>query len=461
MYKGVGNLSKDMTKGGIWNHLISFAIPLVLGNIFQLTYNAVDSIIVGRFLGKNSLAAVGVANPIMNIVIFFIVGICLGASVLMSEYYGAGSIEKLKREVSTSIIAGFIFTVLLMITSIIMVKPILKLINTPEAIMVDATNYLRVIFLGLIFTFLYNILAAILRSMGDSKTPLLFLVIASVLNIIMDIIFVIVLKDGIIGVATATVVAEGISSVLCIIYICKKVPALHFKRNEIVFDKALLKVTVSYGWVTAMQQCCLYMGKFLIQGAVNPLGVESIACFNAVTKVDDFVFTPQQSISSAMTTFLAQNRGASQRERMKKGFNCGLILECIYAFFILTVIFLGAPYIMKLFISKENIKVITLGVTYLRYMSFFYIMPGVTNGIQGYFRGMGLLKITLRSTFVQMLGRVSFSYILIPFLGISGIALSCFAGWVCMLSYEVPLLFKDLRKQGFMRKSLTKQEEAM
>lgn len=211
-------------------------------------------------------------------------------------------------------IAGLIFTIILIAICALIAKPILILIRTPDDILLDATNYLRIIFFGLIFTFLYNIYASTLRSIGDSKTPLLFLII------IMDIIFVVYFKMGVSGAAIATVIAEMFSSIFCITYVYMKIPILRFTKNEIVLDRTLLRITVAYSWVTAMQQTCLYVGKVLVQGAVNPLGVDAIATFNAVNRVDDFAFTPQQSISNGMTTFIAQNRGAIKTERIKKVF---------------------------------------------------------------------------------------------------------------------------------------------
>ncbi len=445
----------DMTKGNISKHLIKFAVPLVLANLFQLTYNAADSIIVGRFVGTEALAAVGTANPIMNIIIFFIIGICMGASVLMSEYFGANDIKKFKREVSTTMIAGLIFTSIVIILGIIFIEPILKLIQAPQEIIPDAAAYLRIIFLGLIFTFLYNAFASILRSIGDSKSPLIFLAISAVLNVVMDIIFVVYFNMGVIGSGIATATAEMFSSLFCIIYIYKKVPLLHFSKNEIILDKKLLKITINYSWVTAMQQTCLYVGKVLVQAAVNPLGVDAIATFNAVNRVDDFAFTPQQSISSAMTTFLAQNRGGEKHHRIKEGLWTGLKLEMLFWCILVFSVYFGANNLMNLFVPNEGSKVIELGATYLHLMAFFYILPAWTNGIQGYFRGMGDLKVTLRSTFVQMIGRVLFAYLLAPRFGIVGIALSCLGGWIIMLSYEVPILVKHRKEHAKFIKNLT------
>ncbi len=439
-------MTKDMTSGNISKQLVTFAVPMILGNMFQLTYNAVDSIIVGRFVGTSSLAAVGAANPIMNIIIFFIVGICMGTSILMSEYYGAGDIKKLKREISTSMISGLIFTIIMSIVCFFSSKYILLITKTPIEIVPESDLYLKTIFCGLIFTFIYNIYSATLRSMGDSKTPIIFLIFSSILNAILAIILVVVFKLGVFGTAISTVISQAVSSILCIVYVYKKIPILRFSRSEIVVDKALLKNTINYSSVSALQQTCLYIGKLLVQGSVNSLGVNSIASFNAVTRIDDFAFTPQQSIAQSMTTFIAQNRGAHKYERIKKGFKYGMFIEIIYWIIIIGPIYFGANSIMQLFVPNSGSQVIHLGVIYLESMAFFYILPGITNGLQGYFRGMGDLKITLISTFVQILGRVIFAYMLAPYYGIAGIAFSCFAGWIIMLSYEVPSYLRQ-RKQ--------------
>jgi putative MATE family efflux protein len=419
---------------------------MILGNLFQLTYNAVDSIIVGRFAGENALASVGTANPVMNIVIFFIVGICTGASVLLSEFYGSGNMEKFKRELSTSMIAGVLFSVLMTGICILLAKPILILLRTPDEILADSVKYLQVIFLGLIFTFLYNIFAASLRSVGDTKTPLLFLMISSVLNGVLDLFFVGYLKMGVVAAAYTTVFAEAVSAICCVIYVWYKVPVLRLKMQEMVMDRILLVKTIRFSWASAMQQTTLYIGKVLIQGAVNPLGVESIAAFNAVNRVDDFAFTPEQSIGAGITTFVAQNRGANKKQRILKGVRVGMLLENIYGIIIGVIVLIFAKPIMSLFLSTEESKSIALGALYLTYMAFLYILPANTNGIQGFFRGMGQMNITWQSTFVQMLFRVLFAYLLIPHLGFSGIALACFGGWAAMLIYEVPKLIKWVKE---------------
>ena len=320
----------NMTEGGITKHLVGYSIPLILGNMFQLTYNAVDSIIAGRFIGKEALAAEGTASPVMNIVILGISGICMGASVLMSEFYGAGQKEKLKREMSTTVIFGCYFSVLIAILGGFFSKPLLGVLGVPDEILGKAASYLSIIFLGAPFTYFYNAVSAALKSVGDSKTPLKFLAFSSILNAVLDLIFIGGMGFGIVCSAVTTVVAEAASAFLCITYVYRKIPMLQLRRGEFNMDRQLLRQTLRYGSITALQQSCQPIGKLLIQGAVNPLGVDMIAAFNAVNRIDDFAFTPEQSISHGITTFVAQNRGAGRKERIQKGFRRGLMLEACY-----------------------------------------------------------------------------------------------------------------------------------
>lgn len=439
----------NMTRGNPTRHLIQYAVPLILGNLFQLTYNAVDSIIAGRFIGKEALAAAGMASPVMNIIILGISGLCIGAGVLMSEFFGAGQWEKLKREMATTLLFGFGFSMVLVVLGIWLTIPLLHLLNVPEELLHITATYLRIIILGAPFTYFYNALAAALKSVGDSKTPLKFLMFSSILNGVLDIIFIGFLGFGIACSATTTVIAEAVSALLSIIYIYRKVPSLRLNRDEFRIDRGLLKSTLQYGSVTALQQACQPMGKLFIQGAVNTLGVDTIAAYNAVTRVDDFAFTPQQSISHGITTFVAQNRGAKKESRISEGFRHGLRLEFLYWIFIgLVVLLLHRP-LMSLFVSGKNSKaIVLLGSQYLTTMAFFYILPGFTNGLQGFFRGMGNMQITLIGTFIQTSLRVIFTFILVPHLGIYGISFACAIGWSFMLFYEVPYYFWYMKKKG-------------
>lgn len=426
----------NMTDGSIFKHLIVYSVPLILGNLFQLTYNAVDSVIVGRFIGKEALAAVGTASPVMNIIILGISGICIGASVIMSEFFGAGNETLLKKEMATTTVFGCFFSVILVICGILFSDTLLKSLHVPVEIMDISLLYLRIIFLGIPFTYFYNAVSAALKSVGDSKTPLKFLAFSSVLNGTLDCIFIGVFGFGIVCSAVTTIIAEALSAILCIIYVYRKIPVLKLQRSEFRIDNSLLKRTLQYGSVTALQQSCQPVGKLLIQGAVNTMGIDVIAAFNALNRIDDFAFTPEQSISHGITTFIAQNRGAKKESRIRIGFLKGLILEFLYWIIIFTLITLFKYPLMALFVTKGNTRIIELGTGYLSLMSVFYIFPAFTNGFQGFFRGMGNMKITLAGTIIQTSLRVIFVYILTPVIGINGIAFACAIGWFVMLSAE-------------------------
>jgi putative MATE family efflux protein len=426
----------DMTRGSSSKILITFAIPMVFGNILQQLYNTTDAIIVGRYIGKNALAAVGVANPIMSIAIFFIFGICIGTSVLISQLFGAGKYDVLKREISTALIVGIIFTIGMSIACMFLSRWVLILIGTPGDILNDAELFLKIIFGGLIFSFLYNFYSSALGAIGDSKTPLLFLLISCILNGILCVIFVVFFNLGVAGSAIATVIAQGISSILCIAYVYIKIPILRLKPKELIVDKTLLRKTIQYSWVTALQQTSLYIGRVLVQGVVNPFGTNAIAAFNSVTRVDSFMLAPGDSFASSMGTYAAQNMGAGKQNRIVEGYKNANIIITVYSIITSLVVFLGAEMIMKFFVSGNEIEVILIGVKYLRFMSVFYIISGFCNILQGLFRGVGKLRITLIATLMQISIRVVLSFLLAPYFGISAVGYAVAAGWIMMLIYE-------------------------
>lgn len=439
---------RDMTKGSALEHLGKYAIPLLLGNWFQMGYNAVDSIIVGRFIGKGALAAVGIASPVMNLVILAITGLCLGSGVLMSEFFGGKDWKQLRSQFATTLLSGAVLSCMVAALGIIFVHPILGLLSVPDEIVDLTATYLRITFVGAPFTFFYNALSAALKSVGDSKTPLKFLMFASILNGVLDLIFIGGLGFGIVCSGTTTVIAEAVSAVLACIYLVKNIPELCPQRGEWRIDRTLLVKTAGYGGVTALQQAVQPIGKLLIQGQVNALGVDAIAAFNAVTRVDDFAFTPEQSIAQAITTYIAQNRGAHKEERIRHGFKVGMCLEAAYWILVGGITLLFREQIVSLFVTGENVQdVVQMGTEYLTWMALFYLWPAMTNGVQGFFRGMGKLKITLLGTSIQTGFRVLFTYLLAPKLGIVGIAFACMAGWSVMLLVEVPLCIRQLRKK--------------
>ena len=427
---------KKMTEGNVTKNIFFFTIPILLGNIFQQMYNTADAVIVGRFSGKEALAAVGTAGPIMNILIFFVVGFSLGSAILMAEFYGAEDIEKLKKEIATTIKAGAVFIFLLSAVALFSIKYILILMNTPIEIMEMAEGYLRIIIIGLIFSFLYNILSAEMRAVGDSKTPLGILVIAVVLNIGLDIYFIKNLGMGVKGAAYATVISQIVAVVISLLNIYFRMPVLRLTLKEFVIDLTLLKKTMSYSLSYAVQQTIIFTGAVFVQGAVNPLGIDSIAAFNSGSRIDGFILTPGDSMGAALTTFISQNRGAGKDERIFKGFKSALTMSLLYCVATAILIFIFSGSIMKIFIESSETEAIFLGRTYLKTIAFFYILTALCNTLQGFFRGFGRMDVTLIATFIQIPIRVVLSYILTKYMGISGVAVGMGIGWIFMASYE-------------------------
>ena len=440
-------MTKDLTTGKIMPILVNFTVPLVLGNLFQLTYNAVDSIIVGHFVGKEALAAVGICNPVSTLMILFLNGLCMGASILMGIQYGAKDYETLHRQISTTLLSGAVFSFFLTLVCVIFAVPILLLLQVDPSIMDMTVQYLRIIFLGLMFTFLYNFFSSTLRALGDSASPLYFLIISAILNIFGDLFFVIVLKAGSNGCAISTVLSEALCCLFCIIYIQKKVPILRLGKKWLVFDAGLLKKTIAYGWASAMQQATVQMGKIAIQALVNTMGVSVAAAFAVVNRIDDFAITPEQNIAHAMTALMAQNKGAGKNDRMREGFRCGMILELVYGAAVMLICLGFARPLMSLFVKDE--EVIGHGVVYLHLIAVMYILPAITNSLQGFFRGIGDLKVTLMSSFTNMAVRViaAAPMVLLWNFGIEALPYSYLAGWIAMLLVETPLMLRIYRKK--------------
>ncbi len=441
------DMTKDLTTGKIMPIFVNFTVPLVLGNLFQLTYNAVDSIIVGHFVGKEALAAVGICNPVSTLMILFLNGLCMGASILMGIQYGAKDYETLHRQISTTLLSGAVFSFFLTLVCVIFAVPILLLLQVDPSIMDMTVQYLRIIFLGLMFTFLYNFFSSTLRALGDSASPLYFLIISAILNIFGDLFFVIVLKAGSNGCAISTVLSEALCCLFCIIYIQKKVPILRLGKKWLVFDARLLKKTIAYGWASAMQQATVQMGKIAIQALVNTMGVSVAAAFAVVNRIDDFAITPEQNIAHAMTALMAQNKGAGKNDRMREGFRCGMILELVYGAAVMLICLGFARPLMSLFVKDE--EVIGHGVVYLHLIAVMYILPAVTNALQGFFRGIGDLKVTLMSSFTNMTVRViaAAPMVLLWNFGIEALPYSYLAGWIAMLLVETPLMLRIYRKK--------------
>ena len=442
----------DMTVGRPRTHLWRYALPLLLGNWLQLSYNAVDSIIAGRFIGRDALAAEGIAGPVMNLVILAITGLCIGSGILMSESFGAKDYTRLRKTLANTLVLGAAMCLAAAALGIGLTPWILQWLTVPEEIRAITGTYLRITFLGAPFTFCYNALAAALKSVGDSKTPLKFLAFSAIVNALLDLWFLGVLGYGIVCSAATTVFAEGLCAALAVGYLLRRVPELCPGKGQWRPDRALLGRIVAYGGPSALQQTIQPVCKVLIQGQVNALGINSIAAFNAVTRADDFACIPEQSISSAISTYIAQNRGAGKPERIRTGFRAGIRLEVGYWVLIGTVVALFRRPMVGLFVTGEGTQeVIALGSQYLGYMAVFYLWPALTNGVQGFFRGMGKVYTTMLGTLIQACIRTVCTYLLAPRMGISGVAVACAVGWSAMLLFEIPYYVYTCRKRGLPR----------
>ena len=443
---------RDMTVGPAHSHLWRYALPLLIGNGLQLAYNAVDSMIAGRFIGREALAAEGIAGPVMNLVILAVTGLCIGAGVLMSEAFGAKDLRQLRKTLATMLRFGAVACCVATALGIALTPAILHLLAVPREIGGITALYLRVIFLGTPFTFFYNALSTALKSVGDSKTPLKFLAFSSILNALLDLIFLGLLGFGIVCSAVTTVVAEAVSALLAGAYMLRKFPQLCPQREDWAHERALLGRILKFGAPTALQQAIMPIGKVLIQGQINALGVNVIAAFNAVTRMDDFACIPEMSLSSAISTFIAQNRGAKKTDRIRPGLRAGIRLELGYWVFIACFVSLLRAPIVSLFVTGSGAEeIIALGSRYLGYMAFFYLIPALNNSFQGFYRGMGKMVTTMTGTLIQISLRTLSTMLLAPRMGMVGVAFACAIGWACMLLFEMPYYFVTCRKKALPR----------
>ena len=416
----------------------------------QLMYNAVDSIIAGRFIGEDALAAEGIAAPVMNMVILLVSGITIGAGILMSEAFGAKDMARLRKLNGTTLVLGIISGSVVAVVGFILSRSILCLMDTPLSILDSTTWYLSITFLGVPFVFIFNSLSSGLKSVGDSKTPLLFLAFSSILNASLDLVFLGLLGFGIICSAVTTVVAEIVSAILAFWWMKKKNREISPSLGDMKLEKRTVLAILKYGGPTALQQAVQPCGKLFIQSAVNSLGVSAIAAFNASSRIDSFALIPEQGIAAAVATFIAQNRGGGKKERVMPGFRAGLALEICYALFIGAVVFFFRDIFVSLFVGGEAAEaVVREGSKYLYVMSFFYIFPSLTNLTQSFFRGCGKMYVTIAATFTQIFFRTVFTFLLSSSIGIQGVAFASGIGWAAMLIWEIPYMLLTARRLGF------------
>lgn len=435
-------MNRDMTKGNIVSHILLYSLPMLAGNLLTQLYNVADCAIVGVINGKEALAAIGAAGPIMNILLFFIIGISMGSSILMSNHYGAGRFDQLRQQLLTSLLGSMIFIIIIGITTFNFCPLFLRWIKTPVQVIPQAAAYLKIIMFGLLFSGIYQILSAGFRAVGNSRLPFCALLISTIVNIGLDFLLVGLFKMGVKGAAAATVVSQAVSALICIVYLYRKAPVLHFTLKELRLDVSLFKATLQFSSVPAIQQTILYGGRILVQTIVNALGVDAVAAFNVTSIIDNYVLEPGNSLAASLTVFTAQNDGAGKKDRIRTGLFITLVTGSVISIVTALLVYQNSEMLINLFLPQKDLSVTRIGCQYLKVISFGYILTTFCNSFQGLFRGLGLLKITLIATIIQIPIRILVSWLLSGTLGISGVSAGMIAGWFFMIAYE-----------GFMIKS--------
>jgi len=382
-----------MTEGVIWKQLIAFAIPLLLGNLLQQLYNTVDSIVVGQFIGSDALAAVSSSNSLINMVIGMFLGIATGAGVIISQYYGARNEKKMQDAVHTAIALCFIGGVILIVVGIAFSPMILRLMGTPENVMVNSVVYFRIFFAGSLFNLTYNMAAGILRAVGDSKNPLYFLAASSITNIILDILFVVVGGMGVEGVAYATVIAQALSMVLCLRTLSKTDDIYKLNLKKLSLKPAMVKMILVTGLPTGLQHSIISLSNVIVQANINAYGAMAMAGFGSYLKIDGFAQLPMQSFCLAATTFTGQNIGARKPDRVKKGIGQNIAICLIYVGIVSVVLYTYAPQLIRIF-STES-EVIRYGTIAMRLIIPFYAILPIHQVLMGTMRGAGKTMVSM------------------------------------------------------------------
>lgn len=443
-------MTHDMTTGNPVKLILYFSIPLLIGNIFQQFYSMVDTIIVGRFLGVNALAAVGSTGSLSFLVLGLVSGLTSGFSVLIAQRFGANDEEGIKKATGSSIILALIFTAIVTFVSLVLLKPLLSLMKTPLDIMDDAYSYIVVIFGGIFASFLYNLMAGILRAIGDSKTPLYFLIISSILNIILDLVFIVSFKMGVSGAAYATVISQFISGVLCVLYINKKFHILKLEKRHLKFDKEYILKHIKIALPMGIQTAIIAIGTIILQTAVNGFGSVYVAANTAANKVECLVMQPGISFGITMATYCAQNLGAGDFERIKDGVKkCALINIGIGIAAGIILIFFGS-YITKMFVSNSNPKVIEISQQYLTTVGLFFIPLNMIFIFKNALQGMGHTFVPMMSGIYELIARSIGAFAFSYFLGYIG---TCLAGPFSWIAASIPLAIEYYKKINLITSS--------
>lgn len=437
---------KDMTSGKPVRLILAFALPLLLGNLFQQVYNMVDSSIVGKFVGKEALAAVGATGSISFLVIGFATGIASGFGILVALFFGSGEYDRLRNCVANIIYLSAGISLVLTVLSVLLTRPMLNWMNTPENIIEDSYNYIVIIFAGIAASLFYNVLANILRALGDSRSPLYFLIVASLLNVVLDLLFVIAFRMGTAGAGLATVLSQAVSALLCLFYMKKKMPILHLSRTDFRPDVALMKRLLALGLPMALQFSITAVGTIILQAAVNSLGSDAVAAVTAGNKVQSIVTMPMESLGITMATFCSQNLGAGKVQRANKGVHQCLMITLIYSVVACILIRLVGHYIALLFLDAKELTVLADVKLFLSIGSLFYPELSVLFVYRNSIQGLGYSVPAMAAGVFELVARAGISFLFVYRLGFTAACYAAPIAWVAAIILLIPVYYYTIHK---------------
>lgn len=421
---------RDMREGTPWKLLLQFAVPLFIGNIFQQLYNMVDSVIVGNFVSTNALGAIGTTNSLTFFFFSLVGGLSVGIGIIVAQFFGASDEEKVREVIGNAVWIIAIGTVVMAIIGFFAARPLLVLLRTDPIVLNDAVNYLKVTSLGICCIGLYNGVSGILRALGDSKTPLIFLIVASITNVILDLIFVLVFGWGVVGAAVATAFSQFLSAISCIIYAYKTNTYFKLKKSDFRPRMKIVKKTLRLGIPVALQNSLIAISLIVLQAIVNSYGADFTTAFTVVSRIETLVQQPFMSIGAAVSTFTGQNLGAGNIKRVIKGFNSANVINAIFVAVIMLLFWIFTPQIVSIF--GRNEKVLGIAVDGLRITCCFYIFLGTIYTTRNVLNGAGDAMFSLFTGIVECIGRVGFAYplTLIPFMGSYGVFYATGITWL-------------------------------
>lgn len=427
-------MKKELTTGNVQRTMLLFAGPMIFGNLLQQCYNIADTLIVGRFLGAGALAAVGSSYTLMTFLTSVLIGLCMGSGSVFSFYFGKQNEEKMREAMRASFLFVGAVSVVMNIFVFAGIDLIFRLLRVPEDIYGIMREYVWIIFWGIFFVFLYNYFSFLLRAVGDSVTPLCFLAVGSVLNIVLDLMFVVRLHMGVAGAAWATVLSQIVAGAGIFAYTWAREPGLRFFGAPRMSYRVLLRQTmpeiIRFSAAASVQQSVMNFGILMIQGLVNSFGTAVMAAFAAAVKIDSFAYMPAQEFGNSFSIFISQNYGAGNRERVREGVHASVRISMLFCIMASTVIFLAARYLMLIFISSSETEIIQIGVQYLRIEGAFYCGIGMLFLLYGYYRGTGRPEMSLILTVISLGTRVVLAYALAPVFGVAAIWCAIPTGWL-------------------------------